>query len=98
MLKTSKQKILELKQKVKLLEKQKAFLEKQIETSDKKTVIFDMMIELAETDGATRAVQNPDKKKLLTLSIDQFRAQQKETLVSTCGLAYRFITAKKILK
>jgi len=48
--KTPEQKILELEQKVKLLEKQKAFLEKQVETSDKKAIIFDMMIDLAEKE------------------------------------------------
>jgi len=48
--KTQEQKIMELEQKVKLLEKQKAFLEKQVETSDKKAVIFDMMITLAEEE------------------------------------------------
>ncbi|MDX2415810.1 MAG: hypothetical protein QNK33_11520 [Bacteroidales bacterium] len=48
--KTQEQKLLELEQKVKLLEKQKAFLEKQVETSDKKAIIFDMMITLAEKE------------------------------------------------
>jgi transposase len=48
--KTTEQKILELEQKVKLLEKQKAHLEKQVETADKKAVIFDMMIDLAEKE------------------------------------------------
>ncbi len=48
--KTPEQKILELEQKVKLLEKQKAYLEKQVETSDKKAIIFDMMIEIAEKE------------------------------------------------
>ena len=48
--KTQEQKLLELEQKVKLLEKQKAFLEKQVETADKKAVIFDMMIDLAEKE------------------------------------------------
>jgi transposase-like protein len=48
--KTPEQKILELEQKVRLLEKQKAFLEKQVETADKKAVIFDMMIDLAEKE------------------------------------------------
>lgn len=48
--KTPEQKILELEQKVKLLEKQKAFLEKQVETSDKKAIIFDMMIDIAEKE------------------------------------------------
>jgi hypothetical protein len=48
MAKSQDQKIMELEQKVKLLEKQKAFLERQVETADKKAVIFDMMISLAE--------------------------------------------------
>jgi len=48
--KTPEQKLLELEQKVKLLEKQKAFLERQIEQADKKAIIFDMMIDLAEKE------------------------------------------------
>ena len=48
--KTPEQKLLELEQKVKLLEKQKAFLERQVEQSDKKAIIFDMMIDLAEKE------------------------------------------------
>jgi len=48
--KSQEQKILELEQKVKLLEKQKAFLEKQVESADKKAIIFDMMIDMAEKE------------------------------------------------
>jgi transposase len=48
--KSQEQKIMELEQKVKLLEKQKAFLERQVETADKKAIIFDMMISLAEKE------------------------------------------------
>ena len=48
--KSQEQKILELEQKVKLLEKQKAFLEHQIDRADRKAVLFDMMIELAEKE------------------------------------------------
>jgi len=48
--KSKDQKIMELEQKVKLLEKQKAKLEREIETSDNKAVIFDMMISLAEKE------------------------------------------------
>ena len=48
--KSIEQKLLELEQKVKLLEKQKAFLEKQVENSDKKAIIFDMMIDIAEKE------------------------------------------------
>ena len=48
--KSQEQKLLELEQKVKLLEKQKAFLAKQVEVADKKAIIFDMMITLAEKE------------------------------------------------
>ena len=48
--KTQEQKLLELEQKVKLLEKQKAFLEHQIDRADRKAVLFDMMIDLAEKE------------------------------------------------
>lgn len=48
--KTPEQKLLELEQKVRLLEKQKALLEEQVETADKKVIIFDMMISLAEKE------------------------------------------------
>jgi len=59
MSKTPEQKIMELEQKVKLLEKQKALLEKQLEQSDKKVILFDMMIEVAEKE-----YNIPIKKKL----------------------------------
>ena len=48
--KTPEQKLLELEQEVRLLKKQKAFLEKQVEQSDKKVILFDMMINLAEKE------------------------------------------------
>ena len=48
--KTEKQKLLELEQKVKLLEKQKKLLEHQVAQADKKAIIFDMMIDLAEKE------------------------------------------------
>ena len=48
--KSQEQKILELEQKVKVLEKQKALLEHQIDRSDRKAVLFDMMIDLAEKE------------------------------------------------
>lgn len=48
--KSQEQKLLELEQQVKLLEKQKAFLEKQVEQADKKSIIFDIMIDLAEKE------------------------------------------------
>ena len=48
--KTPEQKIMELEAKVKLLEKQKHLLEKQADYSDKKSIIFDMMIDIAEQE------------------------------------------------
>lgn len=50
MSKTPEQKLLEMEQKVRLLEKQKKFLEHQVEQSDKKAILFDMMIDLAEKE------------------------------------------------
>ena len=48
--KSQEQKLLELEQKVRLLEKQKNLLEKQVEQADKKAIIFDMIIDLAEKE------------------------------------------------
>ena len=48
--KTNNQRIMELEAKVKLLEKQKALLEHQVERADKKAIIFDMMIDIAERE------------------------------------------------
>ena len=48
--KTPEQQIMELEAKVKLLEKQKSFLEQQAKVADKKVIIFDMMIDLAEKE------------------------------------------------
>ena len=48
--KTPQQQIMELEAKVKLLEKQKKLLEKQVEHADKKSIIFDMMIDMAEKE------------------------------------------------
>jgi len=48
--KTPEQKLLELEQEVRLLKKQKTFLEKQVNQSDKKAILFDMMIDLAEKE------------------------------------------------
>lgn len=50
MSKTPEQKLLELEQEVRLLRKQKALLEKQVEQSDKKAIIFDIMIDIAEKE------------------------------------------------
>jgi len=48
--KTPEQKLMELEQEVRLLKKQKSFLEKQVERSDKKIILFDMMISVAEEE------------------------------------------------
>ena len=50
MSKSPDQKIMELEAKVKLLEKQKTFLEQQSYVADKKAIIFDMMIDIAEKE------------------------------------------------
>jgi transposase-like protein len=47
---SKEQRLMELEAKVKLLEKQKAMLEYQVERADKKAIIFDMMIDLAEKE------------------------------------------------
>lgn len=48
--KSPEQKIMELEAKVKLLQKQKSFLEQQAYVADKKAIIFDMMIDIAEKE------------------------------------------------
>ncbi|MGS2737996.1 hypothetical protein [Sinomicrobium sp. M5D2P17] len=48
--KSPEQRIIELEQKIKLLEKQKARAEHIAERADKKAILFDMMIELAEKE------------------------------------------------
>ncbi|MBC8770640.1 helix-turn-helix domain-containing protein [Arenibacter sp. BSSL-BM3] len=50
MSKTPEQRLLELEQENRLLKKQKRTLEKQVEQADKKAIIFDMMIDLAEKE------------------------------------------------
>jgi transposase len=48
--KSKEQRLMELEAKVKLLERQKATLEDRVERSDKKAIIFDMMIDIAEKE------------------------------------------------
>ena len=50
MSKSPEQRILELEEKIKLLEKQKARAEHLAERADKKAILFDMMIDLAEKE------------------------------------------------
>lgn len=47
---TPEQRILELEQQVKLLEKQKARAEYLAERADKKVILFDMMVDMAEKE------------------------------------------------
>jgi transposase-like protein len=48
--KSQEHRLMELEAKVKILEKQKSMLERQVERSDKKAIIFDMMIDIAEKE------------------------------------------------
>ena len=47
---TPEQRILELEQKVKQLEKEKALAEHRADRADKKVILFDMMIDIAEEE------------------------------------------------
>lgn len=61
MAKTPEQRIIELEAKVKLLEKQKARAEHLAERADKKVIIFDMLVDMAEKeyDIAIRKITRP---------------------------------------
>lgn len=72
--KTPEQKILELEAKVKLLEKQKAFLEEQASRSDKKAIIFDMMIDLAEKEYKIDIRKNSSPEQLINTNNKPKRA------------------------
>lgn len=63
--KTPEQKLLELEQKIRLLEKQNNRLKHLAEQSDKKAIIFDMMIEIAEKEYniAIRKNSLPEQSK-----------------------------------
>jgi len=58
MVKTPEQKILELETKVKLLEKQKARAEHLAERADKKVIIFDMLVDMAEKESDIQIRKN----------------------------------------
>lgn len=62
--KTPEQKILELEAKVKLLEKQNAFLTAQNTRADKKAIIFDMMIDIAEKEYNIEIRKNSSPEQL----------------------------------
>ncbi|WP_339881271.1 hypothetical protein [uncultured Algoriphagus sp.] len=71
--KSPDQRLLELEAKVKLLEKQKASLEKKLEFSDKKVIIFDMMIDIAEEE-----LKIPIRKKSLPQQLTDSRLSKKK--------------------
>lgn len=65
MAKSPEQKLMEQEQQIRLLEKQNKFLEQQVEQADKKAIIFDMMIDLAEKEYniPIRKNSSPDQSK-----------------------------------
>jgi transposase len=67
MSKSPEQKIMEIEAKVKLLEKQKTFLEQQAFGADKKAIIFDMMIDIAEKEYQIdiRKKSSPEQSTIL---------------------------------
>lgn len=71
--KSPEQKLLELEAKVRLLEQQKASLEKKLETSDKKVILFDMMIDIAEEE-----LKIPIRKKSLPQQLIDSKLNKKK--------------------
>jgi len=71
--KSPEQKLLELEAKVKLLEKQNASLEKKLEFTDKKAIIFDMMIDIAEEE-----LKIPIRKKSLPQQLIDSKLNKKK--------------------
>lgn len=71
--KSPEQKIMELEAKVKLLEKQKSFLEQQAYVADKKVIIFDMMIDIAEKEYQIdiRKNSSPEQSTILKKNINK---------------------------
>ncbi|MEL1244215.1 transposase [Flavobacterium sp. DGU11] len=65
--KTPEQQIMELQAKVKLLEKQKALLEQQVNFTDKKAIIFDMLIDIAEKEYNIDIRKNSSPEQLANL-------------------------------
>ena len=66
--KSPDQKIMELEAKVKLLEKQKALLVRQAYVADKKAIIFDMMIDIAEKEYQIDIRKNSSPEQSIILS------------------------------
>jgi len=67
MAKTPEQRIIELEAKVKLLEKQKARAEHLAERADKKVIIFDMLVDMAEKEYDIQIRKNYTPKLSKTL-------------------------------
>jgi transposase-like protein len=74
MSKTPEQRILELEAKVKLLEKQKARAEHLAERADKKVIIFDMLVDMAEKEYDIQIRKNYTPK--LSTSTEQNNKKQ----------------------
>ena len=68
MSKSPEQKIMELEAQVKLLQKQKTFLEQQAFVADKKAVIFNMMIDIAEKEYQIDIRKNSSPEQSTILS------------------------------
>jgi len=61
-MKTAEQRLLELEQENRLLKKQKLALEKELSNTDKKVILFDMMIDLAEKEYQIPIRKNSNPK------------------------------------
>ena len=66
--KSPEQRIIELEVQVKLLEKQKALLEREAYVADKKSIIFDMMIDIAEKEYQIDIRKNSSPEQSTILS------------------------------
>jgi len=64
--KSQEQKLMELEQQVKLLQKQKALLEKQVEQADRKAILFDIMIDIAEKEYNIPIRKNSSPDQLIS--------------------------------
>jgi len=72
--KSTEQRLLELEQQVRLLEKQKKELELKVERADKKVILFDMMIDIAEKE-----FKIPIRKKSLPEQSINLESKKKRT-------------------
>lgn len=63
--KSADHKIMELETQVKLLEKQKALLESQAYVADKKAIVFDIMIDITESEYQIDIIKNYSSVQLI---------------------------------